>query len=453
MTEVNRADEAISRAGLDANAFVSFKNDARATSHANHRYVAKARDTRVIRAHGGQRRNLARWAGTLLAAVYGDDIEMLEDALSAPLARPDVVVAWSGAGGASLSFGGDAIVSREMVAKQTGSLVAQTKATAYALRRHYVDAEWRNIELHLASILDTAPSAATFDRADVGDTALHLAVRHGADRVARRLLLRGYDPLRVNESGDTAVELLEERLAGAPARRAPVARGAAGAAARRAQHALHALTCALCDVLSERDAAVEPLAEAAWRAALEGGALSGTDAGRLAARPALRDALDRCGKARSDTASKALSVRALLRSRRASSGKDSNELRLYRACARLRAHAAQRATQPACDDASLQEESFISFPASLSTESLLGSLASSTVRQIDVPQWLDDLDDCAALIQAVWRGYATRCDLLEAVRQICAARLQATFRAKLVRMRLGLDARRKREAAPEGPPA
>ena len=192
------------QAPLDEWAFRTYLPDPSANASTRRRYAHEREEPRVSRKGGGLRSCLALWAQTLMRGVLLDDLEMMEDAMAAPLWRGDARVA-GGANGAPFSFSGSALVSRAQVSRARLAAVADARKAAEATRRHYSATEWANIEQHVTSIASVLPEGACqFQRCVVGDTALHLATRQGSLRCASRLLLRGYDPLSENADGETS---------------------------------------------------------------------------------------------------------------------------------------------------------------------------------------------------------------------------------------------------------
>lgn len=143
--EPNTSERDARNAPLHARAFATFRPDPCATAAVDARY-AVARGDRVVRDKGGKRQNLLRWGGLLLKGVADDDEEAVLDALAMPLARPDEVVC-GGRYGAAYSFGGDALVTLEQLARETDATISGARKLAAAIPRYYSDHEWRNIEV------------------------------------------------------------------------------------------------------------------------------------------------------------------------------------------------------------------------------------------------------------------------------------------------------------------
>lgn len=327
--------------------------------------------------------------------------------------------------------------------------------------------------------------AAFFETAVPGDTALHLAVRHGSFKAAKRLMIRGYDPIARNALGHTVARVLgarykifdEEMRAHLEKRdeaslaflgddseggRAKLAR--ARKAARETLFArrddIHAVARAVIHCLEDRDEEVlKPLDEARWRCEVEGVELSAEDAALLATRPELLEELATARQIAEDTtalagkqAKKRTTARALFRSRddrksaarkRVTDPNDGQRPRDYASVASSARDAkpASRGSVSASvatyyDSAPSEYERYLSrqkkAPPSLS------DLSAGFFDDVDVADWLGDLDHAAVLIQATWRAISCRQRMVEAVLHVSAARLQALARGRTHRKILDL---------------
>lgn len=403
-------------APVDARGFRTFLTDPNAGPATQARYVSTTE--RVSRRHGGKRRNLLRWATTLLEGVFNDDLELVDDALAMPLATRDAVVT-AGRYGAPLSFGGEAVVSHERVKAQQRVLLEGARDMADKVGRFYSDNEWQNIDSHLERVGAYA-TGATFDRVELGDTALHIAVRHGSFAAARRLLDRDYDPLVTNFKGESFAKLLDDQFQAATAdetlkRHQPhQSKKQTKENQRIKRNAIHSIATVARQKLDDVETTVlEPLAYKQWRSTIEGRALTRNELATLALRDSLRAdrqilqaIIDRTPPV-ARPAPSSLTVRALFRHR------ETALLTIGDQC--------YGTTSLAHDDDDDQRS--------------LSSVSSSFFDDVDLEQWLADLDRAALLVQAAWRSYSVRTTLVNAVRAASAIHLQARVRGFLTAQR------------------
>ena len=490
----NTAERTAREAPLHRAAFRTYQPDPNADDSTNARYFAPTGRPRLVREHGGTRHNLLRWGSLLLRGVYDDDIEVVEDALAMPLANPQETVR-GGRHGAAFDFGGDAVVTFEQIARENDITLQGAKDLAAAIPRYYSDYEWRNIEAHLREISTYFPrNAATFDVVVLGDSALHLAVRQGSMKAARRLMLRGFDPLRRNGAGDTvakvlgaAYEAFDEELRAHMEKRDALSVQYAGVARedyeqqrvaaelrKEARAALHAkrddirdVAVAVVDCLEDRDALVlEPLASEAWKCDIEGVEMSKENAELLATRPSLleelrvaRDIAEATSAEFGKGRAKASTVRKLFKSRdpeKAAVRKEFNDpdahlkSKSYDSSAGGARDMGQAGSRPA-SRGTISQSIAHGHSAALSmydrynlgrkkrAPPSLSSLSSGFFDDVNVADWVSDLDHAAVLVQSTWRAIATRTRLVRAVLDVSAARLQGLARG--ANLRAEFDAR------------
>ena len=187
ITARNTAQYKARRAPLHKRAFKGLQPDPRRTSGVDARYSRTAAHG-GRRAHGGARRNLLRWGSALLRGIADDDAEQVLDALAMPSANVHCRVT-GGAFGAPFDYAGDALVSVQRIQREVDKSQKLAHDLADKLPRYYSAQEWANIEASLREISTYFPPAsAIFEVCRVGDSALHLAVRHGAFGAAKILL-------------------------------------------------------------------------------------------------------------------------------------------------------------------------------------------------------------------------------------------------------------------------
>ena len=100
-----------------------------------------------------------------------------------------------GAFGAPFDYAGDALVSVQRIQREVDKSQKLAHDLADKLPRYYSAQEWANIEASLREISTYfPPTSAIFEVCRVGDSALHLAVRHGAFGAANCLLYTSPSP-------------------------------------------------------------------------------------------------------------------------------------------------------------------------------------------------------------------------------------------------------------------
>lgn len=436
-TRLNDAAVSAAAAPPAPRAFRTYLSDPQAGEGTLGRYVSRPGAERVVRASGGKRRNLQRWGGVLLEGIFEDDVETIEDALAMPLALAGATIS-GGTHGAPLSFAGEAVVCRAQIQAQRRRLIDGARDMADATRRFYSEKEWNNIEVRLSSIADYLPvdEKATFERLEVGDTGLHIAVRHGRWLAATRLLLRGFNPLARNANGDSVASCLEEQFEeyleeDRLKRQSPDEKLREHERERRRQRraAIHDVAGTLRRKLEEYDSRVlEPAAFREWQCRVEGAPLPLADTALLRKRDGLRADLDIVRRIQSQTLPvaepqfAALTARALFWHRPASKAKAlltiDDDCYGTQSSSLAALNAENLAAPPSCRD---------NTPRSLST------LSSGFFDNVDVDQWLHDLDRAALLVQAAWRSYWTRLSLCRVVHTLSTVQLQARARGFLQR--------------------
>lgn len=478
----NTAERTAREAPLHPRAFRTYQQDPNATAAMRRRYSSQRQDKRLVREHGGKRHNMLRWGSLLLRGVCEDDIEIVEDALAMPLARSGETVQ-GGLHGAAYNFGGDAVVTLARVAREHDLTIKGARDLAAAIPRYYSEPEWGNIEAHLREISTYfPPGAALFDEVTLGDSALHIAVRQGSMKAARRLMLRGFDPLVVNADGHTVARVLgyrynifaedlrahierrddmSLRYAHVEAedyetqRRAAEERKAAREALLAKRDDIHDVASAVCTVLEDRDALVlEPLAQSAWRCDIEGVEMSRKDAAMLATRPSLIEELAMARQILEDTtpefgrgrARNTATVRRLFRSSDPDKAKTRKAFRDPKGENAARAYTSEvsGARDFLGDGETRVSRGTVSGSiAFLSANALSGfdrahgkskappslsSLSAGFFDDVNVADWAADLDHAAVLIQCTWRAIASRMHLVLAVLNVSAAKIQALAR-------------------------
>ena len=459
ITARNTAQYKARRAPLHKRAFKGLQPDPRRTSGVDARYSRTAAHG-GRRAHGGTRRNLLRWGSALLRGIADDDAEQVLDALAMPSANVHCRVT-GGAFGAPFDYAGDALVSVQRIQREVDKSQKLAHDLADKLPRYYSAQEWANIEASLREISTYfPPTSAIFEVCRVGDSALHLAVRHGAFGAAKILLSRGCDPIAENDEGHTVAYLLgerfkvfEEMLRQADSHADAAARRDARRKVDNARDDIRAVANAVIDRLEERDEAVmAPLAFKKWQLQIEGEDLDRKDQATLDQRAKLQQELEVAhdiahktkADARSRRASKATSARALFRSR------DERK-------ATLRQRATSSAGAPArhyetayssardFEPGERRSRGSVSFSVGHYYQNAPSAFERGEARRragppslsdvsegffddIDVNDWLMDLDHAAVLVQANWRAIACRQALLRAVRHASAAAIQTRYR-------------------------
>ncbi|KAJ8606828.1 hypothetical protein CTAYLR_009172 [Chrysophaeum taylorii] len=445
-------EKALAAAALSPRAFRTYLSDPNASVATQQRFVVlnDSSHHRIHRAHGGKRHNLQRWGRVLLDAIYEDDAELLEDALAMPLARSDARIC-GGLRGAPFSFGGEAVVSVDQIASQRAQLVAGARDMANATRRFYSEREWANIEQHLGAIADFyPPGVARFQHLELGDTALLVAVRHGSLGAAGRLLEFGCDPLARNERGESVAALLRARY-DAYAAGQVLTRNVAGDRVakkhrqnrqRERRAAIHGFAAAVRRRLEDYDEAViEPVAHDRWRASVEGGQLPPASLLILDQRPRARTDLAVLRQIEKDTVQlgeprqQALSVRALFVRKPTTTTTTANALLTIGGdCYGTNSRSLAKLTSEALT--ALEEEGEKKDgldPDHRTPRSSLSSLSEGFYDNVDLEQWLADLDHAALLVQSAWRSYWTRASIVRAVHTAAASQLQARARGFLHR--------------------
>lgn len=473
-TQRNTAAYKARRAPLHHRAFKGLHPDPRRTAGVDARYSRGAAHG-GHRTHGGTRRNLLRWGSALLRGIVDDDAEQVLDALAMPAATVHARVA-GGAFGSSFEFGGDALVSVQRIRREVDKSQKLAHLLADKLPRYYSAQEWANIESQLREISTYFPMhAAIFEEVWGGDSALHLAVRHGAFGAAKVLLNKGCDPITENGAGHTVAHVLgerfklfEEMLRTADTHADRGQRRDARQAVDNARDDIRAVATSVVERLEERDLTVfEPLTFKQWQLRIEGEDLDARDAAVLATRPKLQAELEvargialACrSDARSRKTSKATSARALFRSR----DERKATLRQRATSGILPSRHYETAYSSARDFVYGERRSRGSISASVATyyqdapnstergearrqtgPPSLSDVSEGFFDDVDVNDWLLDLDSAAVLVQATWRAISTRQALLRAVRRASVCVIQRWYRERTPSTRVWDAARGRR---------
>lgn len=360
-----------------------------------------------------------RGATSLLAGIVYDDPEVLE--------REDVAAAIStkvagGTWGSVYSFGIEALVTQEQVDLQRDRMVKGGREMAEATRRFYSENEWTNIQGHLRAVSDYLPlDAVIFQRLEKDDTALHVAVRHGSLRIAGELLAI-LDPLARNAREESVAMLLDELCREFLLHERNHRRREDEEEARERRDLIHCFAEALRSKLEAYEQEIlEPLLYKQWRDQTEG-FLSEEESAKMdlsRKSDALRSDMSiavavskktvpLAQRRRRNPSRSLLTARALFSHISPSTQDNHNSVDLLI----IDNHSYDNVT--ASTKASENDESSES-PRSLS------SLSSGFFDDVDIGQWLVDLDNAALLIQSAWRASSSRIHLVNAINRVLSA--------------------------------
>lgn len=190
---------------------------------------------------------------------------------------------------------------------------------------------------------------------------------------------------------------------------------------------MHSLARTMCDTFEERLIALASLEQRAWRADLEGDEENGITVGekkQLEQKPLFIADLKVCRRLRDSSVGGAeakLSVDAMALARHLYGAKESAKSAALKAEERRR-NRMYDATNKGDDDA-------------VSEVGSSSSMSSAYFDNVNLEEWIGELDAAAALVQSVWRGNRVRQAIRDLLFEAAVIRIQQLARGFLVRKR------------------
>lgn len=406
----------------------------------------KDRSDRAGRRHGGKRPNPLLWSEEAMLGVIADEPDQVTQALQHPLARINTRVS-GGVNGGPFHFFNTGLFTRRRVDANT-ALVQQgyreTLASCAPPPRFFREEEWQQIDENIEGIVKYVDNI-VFDDVVIGDTLLMLAVRLDKLRAAQRVVELGVDVLARNTRGESVVAMIDEAFDRSQKALGEVAQLALQASShvmpdlteeeeKRVAHAvelderlgrINALATTMCGEFESRLVGLARIEQKAWRADIEGGGddsslgVSAAERRQLTQKPLFIEDLKVCRRLRDaseDGARAVLSADAMKLAER-----------LHGADEAARKHALQaeekrrfRSYDNKGDDASDEGKSS-------------SSLSSAVFDQVNVEEWIGELDAAAGLVQSVWRGNRVRRAIHDLMCEAAALQIQHAARGFLGR--------------------